>query len=74
VAVVCVRNAPNCCNILISGKIIKEMSGSVGEGHSVFCAQTSMFSVLSSYVVSFWVRCLLYKKKEGETWMFGHKT
>ena len=28
----CVCSAPNCCNILISGKIIKEMSGSVASG------------------------------------------
>jgi len=39
----------------------------------IFCAQTSMFSVLSSYVVSFWVRCLLHKMKEGKTRIYGHK-
>jgi len=32
VSVVCVCSAPNCCNILISGKIIKEMPGSVASG------------------------------------------
>ena len=40
VSVVCVYSAPNCCdmerlsasNILISGKIVKEMSGSVASG------------------------------------------
>jgi len=28
----CVCSAPNCCSILISGKIIKEMPGSVASG------------------------------------------
>ena len=32
VSVVCVCSGPNCCNILISDKIIKDMSGSVASG------------------------------------------
>jgi hypothetical protein len=32
VSVVCVCSVPNCCNILISGKIIKEMPGLVASG------------------------------------------
>ena len=36
-SVVCVCSAPNCCSILISGKIIKEMSGSVASGTPCMC-------------------------------------
>jgi hypothetical protein len=32
----------------------------------IFCVRTSMFSLLSSYVVSFWVGCLLHKNREAK--------
>ena len=43
----CVCSAPNCCNILIGGKIIKEMLGSVASG--THCVK-QFASALQSYL------------------------
>jgi hypothetical protein len=38
VSVMCVYSAPNCCDTVISGKIIKEMPGLVASGtHCIRC-------------------------------------
>jgi hypothetical protein len=46
VSVVCVCSAPDCCNILISGKIIKEMPVSVASETPCICTADWYYSKL----------------------------
>jgi hypothetical protein len=48
VSVVSVCSAPNCCDTVISGKIIKEVPGSVASGahcFKIFCVLPTQFTV-----------------------------
>ena len=61
VSVVCVCSAPNCCNILISGKIIKEMPGSVASGtHCIMGPPLYMRSVADRNVAMRRIPVYLY--------------
>jgi len=59
VSVVCVSSSPNCCdkehrsasNILISGKIIKEMSGSVASGTPYIFNFEMLFNAACFYII-----------------------
>jgi hypothetical protein len=50
--------APNCCNILISGKTIKEMPGSVVSGtHCIIMEkERRYFDIASNLRRSWWLR------------------
>jgi hypothetical protein len=74
VSVVCVCSAPNCCDTVISGKIIKEMPGSVASGTHCSMNTTARSSIqalrnilssavfqLSGFVTRFYVR--IFKKR-----------
>ena len=53
----CVCSAPNCCNILISGKIIKEMPGSVASGtHCIILPHISALH-LHQYETTYLIFC-----------------
>ena len=62
VSVVCVCSAPNCCdteqrsasNILISGKIIKEVPGSVASGITCTSRENCLASLkIANYIMQF---------------------
>jgi hypothetical protein len=48
VSVVCVYSAPDCCNTVISGKIIKDMPGSVASGTD--CTTLSLIMLTNRFV------------------------